>query len=117
MDTKKVTKEYRLSQWAQTIQMRRESGQNIKEFCQSTGISRNTYFYWQKKLREAACSELSKANDSRSLAPRGWACITEADTSVSANNLTIEVNGCNITVNDGTVPELLAKVCHVLKSL
>jgi putative transposase len=117
VDTKKVTKEYRMSQWAQTIQQRRESGQNIKDFCQSTGISRNAYFYWQKKLREAACSELAEVNDSKSIAPSGWACLTENQTSASANSLTIEVSGCNISVNTRTDPQLLAKVCHELKSL
>ena len=117
MDTKIVAKEYRLSQWAQTIQQRRESGQNIKDFCESTGISRNAYFYWQKKLREVACSELSEVNNSKSLVPRGWTCLTENEASTSANSLTIEVSGCNIAVNNGTDPGLLAKVCHVLKSL
>jgi len=54
MNTQKVTSEYRLSQWAQVIQARLDSGQNVKDFCLTNGISRNAYFYWQKKLREAA---------------------------------------------------------------
>jgi len=44
MDTQKVTTQYRLSQWAKVIQARHDSGQNIKEFCQATGISRNNTF-------------------------------------------------------------------------
>ncbi len=117
MDTKIITKEYRLSQWAQTIQMQRDSGQNIKDFCQSTGISKNAYFYWQRKLREAACSELAKSNNSKSLVPSGWAQFTASETSNAENALTIEVGGCHISVNAGTDPKLLAKVCHVLRSL
>ena len=58
MDTQKVTAEYRLLHWMKVIQERQNSGQNIKEFCESTGISRHAYYYWQRKLRQAACAEL-----------------------------------------------------------
>ena len=59
MDTQKVTTQYRLSQWAKIIQARQESGQNIKGFCQVMGISKSQYFYWQRKLRNMACTELT----------------------------------------------------------
>jgi len=60
VDTQKITAQYRLSQWAKIIQARQESGQNIKDFCQAMGISRSQYFYWQRKLRNMACTELGK---------------------------------------------------------
>jgi hypothetical protein len=41
MDTQKVTAEYRLLHWMKVIQEQQNSGQSIKEFCESTGISRN----------------------------------------------------------------------------
>ena len=41
MDVQKVTAEYRLSQWAQVIKARQESGQTIKDFCEEKGISRH----------------------------------------------------------------------------
>lgn len=41
MDTREVAAEYRMAQWAQTIQARVQSGQSIKEYCASAGISRN----------------------------------------------------------------------------
>ncbi|WP_036943150.1 IS66 family insertion sequence element accessory protein TnpA, partial [Pseudobacteroides cellulosolvens] len=67
MNTQKVAEEYRLSQWAQVIQAQQESGQSIKDFCESTGIRKNKYFYWQKKLRSEACTELAKAEESRNI--------------------------------------------------
>lgn len=117
MDTKKVAKEYRLSQWAQTIQARRDSGQSVKDFCQRAGISRNAYFYWQKKLREAACTELAGLETSQNFAPNGWARLAASDTPTVKSGLIIEVGGCQITVNAGTDTKLLATVCHVLRSL
>jgi len=73
MDTKKVTAEYRLSQWMQVIQERQASGQSIKDFCQAMGISKNAYFYWQRKLRKAACTELAKnTEEPMNIVPSGW---------------------------------------------
>ncbi|MEN2776628.1 transposase, partial [Acetivibrio clariflavus] len=46
----KVTTEQQLSRWAQLIQNRLESGQSIKEFCRTNGVSKATYYYWQKKV-------------------------------------------------------------------
>lgn len=67
MDTQKVAAEYRMSQWAQVIQARQDSGQSIKDFCQSSRINRNAYFYWQRKLRESACTELVKKEEPRNI--------------------------------------------------
>ncbi len=60
MDTRKVAAECRLSQWMHVIQEQQSGGLNIKEFCQEKGMSRHAYFYWRRKLRKAACEELSK---------------------------------------------------------
>jgi putative transposase len=73
MDTQKITADYRLSQWAQIIQARLDSGQNVKNFCQAAGVKRSSYFYWQKKLRDAACTELAKVEENnKEIVPSGW---------------------------------------------
>ena len=71
MDTQRVAKEIRLTHWAQMIQGRIESGQSIKEFCQSVGVSKNTYFYWQRRLREAACKRLAENLETTAVARLG----------------------------------------------
>lgn len=117
MDTQKVAAEYRMSQWAQVIQAQQESGQNIKDFCQTAGISRNAYFYWQKKLRKVACTELSKTEEPRNIVPSGWMQFTPKQAQHAKDALDIEINGCHVTVNAETNPELLKKVCRTLRSL
>ena len=117
MDTQKVAAEYRLSQWAQVIQAQQESGQNIKDFCQTAGISRNAYFYWQKKLRKMACTELAKTEEPRNIVPSGWMQLTPKQAQHAKEALDIEINGCHVTVNVETDPELLKKVCRTLRSL
>lgn len=115
MDTKKVTAEYRLSQWMHVIKEQQCSGQNIKDFCQEKGISRNAYFYWQRKLRKAACMELAKLEEPVNCVPEGWMQLTQGQGIKST--LDIEAGGCRVTVDAGTDPELLKKVCRILRAL
>ncbi|MDD2504171.1 MAG: IS66 family insertion sequence element accessory protein TnpB [Clostridia bacterium] len=115
MDTRKVAAEYRLSQWVHVIQEQKCSGQKIKDFCQEKGISQNAYFYWQRKLRKAACVELTKLEESLNCVPGGWMQLTPMGQMKST--IDIEVGGCRVTVNTGTDPELLKKVCGILRTL
>ena len=66
INTREIAEEYRLSHWAQIMHERMESGMSIKAYCRQLGISTNTYFYRQKKLRESACAHLA-AQDHESL--------------------------------------------------
>ena len=61
MDIKKVSKEYRLTQWAPKIKECKESGLTVARFCEKNGLSENSYFYWQRKLREAAYEALANS--------------------------------------------------------
>jgi transposase-like protein len=64
MNTRAIAEEYRLAHWAQIVKERQQSGLSIKSYCESADYHENTYYYWQRKLREAACGELSRvAND------------------------------------------------------
>lgn len=117
METRKLAAEYRLSQWRQVLQSRAAQGQSIKDFCASAGISRNTYFYWQRKLREAACAELEEreAATGTGLTPAGWTRLAPAELKKAA--LTIEINGCQVRVQEESDLRLLAQVCQTLKAL
>jgi putative transposase len=117
MDTRKVATEYRMAQWSQMIQTRKSSGQRIDEFCKTEGVSRNAYFYWQRRLRESACSALAGQEAGEALIPTGWAKLTTATTPGSEETLTIDIGGCQITVTAKTNSELLIKVCRILKTV
>jgi len=113
----KATAEYRSSKWAKIIQAQLSSGQNIKNFCEARGISRHAFFYWQKKLRIAACTELSKTTDSSSMVPSGWMQLGLNHEHLTKEILDVEINGCHISVGAETDPELLKKVCRILRSV
>lgn len=117
MNTQEFATEYRMSQWAQMIQARADSGQTIKDFCQAEGISRNAYFYWLKKLRKSACKALAKKEEPLDISPSGWVQLAPEPVQQATEMLMIEINGCHITVTIDTDHGLLAKVCRTLRSL
>ena len=59
-NTRAITSNYRLQQWAGIIQNQKESGLNVKSYCKESGINEQKYYYWQRKLREAANEKLTK---------------------------------------------------------
>ena len=59
MNTREIAVEYRLSHWAELIKGRGECGLTVRAYCESLGIHENSYYYWLKKLREAACEKLA----------------------------------------------------------
>ena len=118
MNTREITVEYRLAHWAEVMRGRADRGVSVRAYCEEIGIHENTYFYWQRKLREAACSGLQPAAaEKKSLVPNGWASRCVREEREQKQGLTVEVGGCRITVGTETDPELLAKVCRALKTL
>lgn len=118
MDTREMATEYRLAKWAQLLQAKAENRQSIQEFCECEGVSRNTYFYWQRKLREATVglAQIAPAADN-GLVPNGWMQLTPAVPGPAEAGITIEVGGCRVTATAETNTELLTKVCRMLKAL
>ena len=115
VNTREIAAEYRLAHWAKIMQERSESGMSIKAFCEAEGFRENIYYYWQRKLREASCTDMTVTNNA--VAPQGWAVCKEADASVGEKALPIEIGGCRIMVGSDVDSQLLAKVCRVLVSL
>lgn len=53
MDTKLATTQIRIQQWAAVIHDRQESGLKVDDYCEQHGLSRNAYYYWLRKVKEA----------------------------------------------------------------
>lgn len=112
-----------MSQWAEVLREQKRSGLSIKRFCESQGINRQSYFYWQKKLRAAACEEMSRQEAQRSAIPEGWT-LCKAETAISTlstegksvapDQLTVEVKGVQITVGSEYPTEKLAQLLREL---
>ena len=121
-NTREIAAEYRLSHWAEILQRRKESGMNIRKFCEAEGMHQNKYHYWQRKLREAAVAQLLpvESGSRSSLAPAGWkqvSAIEEKSKTESSAGVTIEIGKCRIVASETSDMELLAKVCKTLVEL
>ena len=104
MSTREIAIGYRQSYWSQIIQERIDSGLSIKAFCENAGIHENTYFYWQRKLRELACEELT--GGTTKLLPSGFSEVKLADRSplsasaaISQNQISIETADLRLTAS------------------
>lgn len=58
MNTRKVTMEYRMNQWIGIIRECRDSGQTVTSWCREHDINTKSYYYWLRKVRNAACNAL-----------------------------------------------------------
>ena len=123
INTRKIAEEYRLTHWAQIIQERTESGLSIKDYCKQIGICGNTYYYWQRRVRQAACEQLLPAVQTeitQSRVPAGWALAasaTEPEQPIQDGTVIIEAGPCRVRVAADTNMELLRKVCRMLVSI
>ena len=116
MNTRYIAEEYRLSHWSAIMQERQESGLSVKAFCERSGFHENRYYYWQKKLREAACGELvNLQSGTKSLAPAGFAEVKLAaqvtlptEIGASQSHVCVEGAGVRITASGDYPAEKLA---------
>ena len=64
-----VRNDLRLQSWTEVIRAKQESGLTNREFCAQHGIAEKTYYYWLRKVRQAAleCAppELVRLEDAR----------------------------------------------------
>lgn len=126
MDTRKIATEYRMSHWSQVMRERRESGLSIKAFCKEAGFHENVYYYWRRKLREAACEQmpdLQAETGQTDLAVSGFTEVHLAEVPPhpalpeTPGHLRIEVGGMLITAESGYPPSMLAALLRELRDL
>jgi len=104
------------------MQARIESGLSIRMYCIKEGLHENVYYYWQRKLREAVCGELSKKQEKvTSKVPSGFTEVKLAEhtelspmTVVRQSEISIESSRVRITA-DSEYP--LDKLIELLKAV
>jgi len=123
MNTNEITAEFRMSYWAGIMRERSESGLSIKAYCANAGIHENTYFYWQKKLRESACGQLAELQGTLS-APAGFIEAKMPKTTAKLSlreparqgELRIEVSGLRISADSGYPADKIAVLLRGIMS-
>ena len=120
MNTREVATQYRLSHWAGIMRDRQESGLSIRAYCEKAGFHENRYYYWQKRLREEACTKLASVSASEEqVASQGFTQVQLIDKAQSSKTsgsgqLSVEISGMRIT-SDGEYPS--DKLLAILREL
>ena len=59
MTVKETAHAYKLRQWTGLICDCKASGKTVTAWCAEQNINTKTYYYWQRRVREVACKQLS----------------------------------------------------------
>lgn len=106
MDTRLATRQIRLNEWAGIIKACRASGLKVDDYCKQHDISRDAYYYWLRRVKEAAFSQagfvemplMNRATEKPSFDTR----------------MIIKTDAASLCINDDTSSELLSRVLGVL---
>jgi len=127
---------YRLQERMRVVREQRESGLTVRAWCGANNVKESSFYYWLREMRKAAlqtnegkdpkgeqqvAAVAEMENGQCDMLPSGWVQIQAAEEprpkQTGSAALSIEIGGCKVAVEESTTPELLAKVCRVLKSL
>jgi len=122
MDVQRVTHEIRLQQWAGVIKECHGSGKTIRRWCEEQGISTKSYYYWQRKLREAACRELSayQGREVKTAAvdagPVFAECRITEEHKSGETAVTIHLNGAVVEIHHGAEAAVIESALRALRT-
>ena len=108
MDTRLATRQYRLNKWAGIIHDSCESSMNVSEYCEMHDISKNSYYYWLKKLKENVLETSSVAF--AKITPYS----TDTDDDRKIKDISVNIGRAIINIPVGTSKEILIMVVDVL---
>lgn len=109
LTTRAATKQIRMEYWRGVIKDRTESGLTVKEYCEQHNITKDSYYYWLRTVREATL-QLMGPVFAKLEAPK-----KDSQNGEFHLELEIEINRARIRINRNTPKQLLLQAIHVLK--
>ena len=117
--TREATRQFRIRQWTQIIHDRAQSGMTIKAYCKKNNLSRDSYFYWARIIKEQAVKELAVAGQRFVELPVGQAAgipSIYSDPEPELSVLQLSIGQIQITVNEKTSAALLSRTLEVVRN-
>ena len=108
MNTKLATTQIRMTEWAAIIKDCKSSGMKVDDYCQQHDISRDTYYYWLRKVKTAA---LQQAGFVELPIPE----TKPVPTTDFSTQMVIKTAGKEIRINNDTPTELITRVLEVIR--
>jgi len=118
MNTREMVQEMRLANWAGILRARRDSGLSVRCYCQEQGINEKTYYYWQKRLREATCERLELQEQPLSSASQNESPIFAAlpiSNNRDTGSISIRLNGAEVEIHGEANTAAMETVLKVLR--
>ena len=120
----KVTRQFRLQQWAEALRDHKESGLTVMEWCRLHNVSKYQFYYRQREVRKHAAQFLAlqpvqadkPAFVEVSHALRSQPATPDTDPVLSRVSACIRTGNADILVSDETSEELLVKILRAVRS-
>lgn len=111
MNTKLATRQIRLNEWAAIIKDCKASGQKVDIYCEQHGLSRDAYYYWLRKVKDAALKqagfvELPTLPSEQTPAK----AIEKFET-----QMIIKINEIELCINETSSSELISRILEVIR--
>lgn len=117
-EARKLTNKYRLEQWTAIIQERINSGKRVNEWCKENNISRDSYYYWLRKVKLATVknktvSETPQLPKVVPLLPP----IPVTETRNSGTAIILRANGITLEIQDCASDAIIERTLKVLQRI
>lgn len=121
MDTRSAKRNYCIQQWKAIIQDRNNTNLTVDEYCKQNGLSRHSYFYWLRIIREEALEQSAESGFVELSLPAEADSQARSVTAVPVaksepSQLILTVYGITIQVTENTSPTLLARTIGVIRN-
>lgn len=121
MDTRSAKRNYCIQQWKAIIQDRNNTNLTVDEYCKQNGLSRHSYFYWLRIIREEALEQSAESGFVELSLPAEADSQARSVTAVPVaksepSQLILTVYGITIQVTENTSPALLARTIGVFRN-
>lgn len=121
-ETTAVAEQYRMQEWVNLIRncQSRPKGMKIDEWCSANGTTRDSYYYWLRKLRAACLASNERKRSeitsrSHEIVPVPMELLKTEQLAEEADDfIELASHGVTLKVTSKTSSELLLKVLGVL---
>lgn len=121
MITRLAKRNYNIQQWKTIIQDRNNTNLTVDEYCKQNVLSRNSYFYWLRIIREEVLEQSSESGFVELSLPAETYSGSHPITAVpiakqEPSQLTLSMCSITIQVTEDTSPALLARTIGVIRN-
>ena len=111
-----VKSQIKLENWAEMVRSRSTSGLTVEQWCRENGIGRKTYYYRQRKVRQAALAELKDTSENSSEVPVFGKLDLPLQNATSQPAITVHLPYATLEIGKAATEQTIKAVLMALKS-